>query len=485
LQTGIYVLAVIVCGLLLSTRNSFIGEQGNTLFVARMQLGLPYTIYGIFQLIVSAGILFNLLSDTKVGLTSQGRYFLFASIFPVIATAYGVLALAVTPPMPRLIQDGLIFTGVFLFGISVARYQTLVERKTTIQDFPISAFSVLSLAGLYALFAWNFDFSPRAIGYVVVLAVLSHSIYDLAREFLERIRIRYENNFRKQLRELSRQPEPVFINARLQEGLSLLCQTLNAPGGFIALQKEETFFVFASQNSLPIESQIPNNFVVTDDITRLEDGRISNIKWLAPIFEDQKQIGVIGIGGSNVKLEYSTSDLDLLAEVAELMGKTIILSRVQPEKIKQIEILVAEAQLERVAIVTSEEALLHAITEDVGPEFIKKVEDGLRHLTDYVSLGQSELAAQLNLNDPNVIERGKKINQLLTQAIESLRPQGDRPREPLPRLWFNYVVLHDAYVEGVQNREIMARLYISEGTFNRTRRSALRGLARALREPHK
>jgi DNA-binding CsgD family transcriptional regulator len=38
------------------------------------------------------------------------------------------------------------------------------------------------------------------------------------------------------------------------------------------------------------------------------------------------------------------------------------------------------------------------------------------------------------------------------------------------------------YVEGVQNREIMARLYISEGTFNRTRRNAIRGLARLLVE---
>ena len=32
------------------------------------------------------------------------------------------------------------------------------------------------------------------------------------------------------------------------------------------------------------------------------------------------------------------------------------------------------------------------------------------------------------------------------------------------------------------NREIMARLYISEGTFNRTRRNALKGLARLLIE---
>ncbi len=70
----------------------------------------------------------------------------------------------------------------------------------------------------------------------------------------------------------------------------------------------------------------------------------------------------------------------------------------------------------------------------------------------------------------------------MIESIEKLRPIGDRPPEPLPREWYYYVILHDAYVEGVKNNEIIARLYISEGTFNRTRRIALRGLARLLIE---
>ncbi len=69
-------------------------------------------------------------------------------------------------------------------------------------------------------------------------------------------------------------------------------------------------------------------------------------------------------------------------------------------------------------------------------------------------------------------------------SIELLRPAEKRPPEPLPRVWYNHAVLYDAYVEGVQNREIMARLYISEGTFNRTRRNAIRGLARALMDKY-
>jgi hypothetical protein len=88
----------------------------------------------------------------------------------------------------------------------------------------------------------------------------------------------------------------------------------------------------------------------------------------------------------------------------------------------------------------------------------------------------------MNIRAESQIECGKQLNKLLIDSIESLRPAEKRPAEPLPRVWYNYAVLHDAYVEGVPNREIMARLYISEGTFNRTRRNALRGLARMLME---
>jgi hypothetical protein len=110
------------------------------------------------------------------------------------------------------------------------------------------------------------------------------------------------------------------------------------------------------------------------------------------------------------------------------------------------------------------------------------VEDGLRKLSDIIALGQSPLAEALNINGKTHIEHGKALRHELVNAIEALRPAGTRPDEPLPREWESYVVLHDAYVKRVANREIMARLYTSEGTFNRIRRKALRGVSRYLLE---
>jgi len=117
------------------------------------------------------------------------------------------------------------------------------------------------------------------------------------------------------------------------------------------------------------------------------------------------------------------------------------------------------------------------IPSDPETWFIKLVEDCLRKLPDAMALGGSPLTDYVGIKGESEVARGKKLQRLLHGAIESLRPAGVRPVGALPKAWFNYAVLYDAYVVGIKNREVMAKLYISEGTFNRTRRIALRGVA--------
>jgi hypothetical protein len=118
----------------------------------------------------------------------------------------------------------------------------------------------------------------------------------------------------------------------------------------------------------------------------------------------------------------------------------------------------------------------------------KTVEDALRHLSDYAHLGQHPLAnlaavdRRLSGQRLTHLERGKAVYQVLDEAIERLRPAAGQPGDPPAREWHPYLVLHDAYLEDVPNREIMARLYISDATFSRTRRAALRAIARSLDE---
>jgi len=80
------------------------------------------------------------------------------------------------------------------------------------------------------------------------------------------------------------------------------------------------------------------------------------------------------------------------------------------------------------------------------------------------------------------LERGKAVHAILLAGIEKLKPDSKKPVLVIPSEWHPYLILQDAYVEETSNRDIMLKLYISEGTFNRTRRMAIRSLTRALGE---
>jgi hypothetical protein len=479
----IYTLAAVTAVLLISTANAFVGEPGNLLYVARMGVGPPYVLYGILQILASGGILFNLLGSARIGLSPQGRSFLLASIFPITAALYGILALALTPPLPRLVEDLLIFVGVFLLGVSVARYQTMVERRTTLQDFQISGLAILGLSALYTFLAWRLGLRPELVAVVMVVAILTHSLYDLVREFLERQRFRNENTFRRQLRLLEGDgASEAKLQSSLQDGLALLCRTLNASSGFIAIRRAEDFEVAATLGSLPFGSRLAASEVSCEDISHPEAPLLQSIIWMAPAYGAEAQNAVIGVGSPRSRLNYSPDDLDLLAEVADRVGVILSLSRTSQPGTGVLQPMAAGGQSNNGKLLSSPDDLLASVASSLDPGLLAQVEEGLRHLSDYIALGQSPLSGRLGASAESHVESGKKLQLVLLAGIEALRPAGARPGEPLPRVWYNYAVLHDAYVEGVPNREIMARLYISEGTFNRTRRNALRGLTRLLLE---
>jgi hypothetical protein len=483
MQTAIYILGGVTAASLLMIPDAFIEEQGNDVYVAHMRLGFPYILYGAFQVVIVLSILYNLLTGDRIGLTRQGKYFLVASVFPAIAIVGGIVGLGVTPQMPRIVPDLLIFSGVLLLGISVARHQTMIERRTTIQELPISALTILGLAILYAYFALQWNLPLEKLATVVAFAVLTHSSYDLVREVLERQRIRHESTFRRQLRQLeSLNSSEEALKRRLQEGLDLLCETLNSTGGFIAIRRNEIFDVIATKGSLPVNSPLRFEVVAGEDISHPKSDQLPNVAWIAPVFEGQIQVAVIALNHPKAKLDYSAGDLELLAEVADQVGSLISLGNLTAGRANQIRQLVAESQAQADELNSIAGGMIAAISTNSDSEFIRIVEEALRHLSDYITLGQLPLADQMHITAESRIECGKQLNKLLIDAIESLRPAEKRPPEPLPRVWYSYAVLHDAYVEGVPNREIMARLYISEGTFNRTRRNALRGLARMLIE---
>ena len=481
IEWGIYALGVISCVLLLQP-DAFLREEGNALYVAHMNpKEWAYRVYGGYHFIISFAIMLNLLVGDRVGLTPRGKYFLVTSIFPVISVIYGVFALGSPTPVPRLIQDTLAFSGVFVLGISVARHQTLTERRTTLQDFPLTTLTTLGIAAVFIFISLRTGAAVEDLASVTALVILALGGYDLTREFLERLRMRREGAFRKQLRQLESVDESAF-RVRLQEVLDLLCETLKVNRGFIAVRSGDEFIVTATRQSVPVESRISAELVAADEVSQTKGGQIPNLEWIAPSFEGQTQVAVVAIGRQRSKLEYSSGDLELLEEVADQVGTLVSLRNLRPGQTDQIRQMVAKSRANVSEMNEIAVKIMGTISTNPDKEFIKMVEDALRHLPDMITLGQSSLADLMGVSAETHVERGKQLQELLMESIELLKPSEERPPEPLPRIWYNHAVLHDAYVEGVQNREIMARLYISEGTFNRTRRNAIRGLARLLAE---
>ncbi len=486
MKISIYALCGITAILMLGSSGAFSDPGADPLYMPHMNAGLSYILYLLFLLLICLGISYNLLTDKRIGLASQGKYFLVASIFIVAAVAYGVVGVTSAAPSPRLIMDVLIFCGVTLLGISVARHQTLVERRTTLQDFPASGLAILGLSAFYAFLSLRWGLPVDLFAALIAVVILTHSTYDLVREFLERLRIRNESGFRRQLRQLENQvSDEETLQLRLQEGLDLLCQTLGSSGGIIATRRNEDFVVIADKQSVPVGTRLSAALVGCEDVTRVDGDQLPGILWMAPAFEAQTQVALVGLRQPKARLDYSAGDLDLLAEFTDRVGTIVSLSNLQPGKTSQIQELIAESEANASKIQIGAKEMLATITTSPDAEFIKLTEDGLRHLSDYGALGESPLAARTGISGDSHVARGKNLKKLLTDSIEALRPAAEKPSGAPPREWYSYLVLHDAYVQGIPNREIMTRLYISEGTFNRTRRNAVRSLARILMENQK
>lgn len=126
-----------------------------------------------------------------------------------------------------------------------------------------------------------------------------------------------------------------------------------------------------------------------------------------------------------------------------------------------------------------------------GDISFRDVELALRNLHNYSYLADSPLSNLplvmqrfecLEKGSDTYIDRGRAVSNVISEAVSMLKPSKEDMPNPPPRTWYPYIVLWDAYIENKPNMEIMSRLYISEGTFNRTRKAAIGSITRLLEE---
>jgi hypothetical protein len=467
LEYAVYALCIASIFLLLIDRTAF-DDSLPTTYAAPMRKGLAYSVYGFTLIFVSFSMAGTAWINKQARNTKDSLYIFLTSSFPLFTTMYKSISEITDPQiMPRIMQDGLFFAGVFSMGIAVAKHQSMLERRTVLQEFPLTLLFVTVTVAVFGAGSFLIGLPYSAFGNLCILLITTLGLYDFTREVIDRRRSREKEEFRRKLRKVDGATGDKF-QRMLQDGLNLLCETLHTSSGVVAVQAQGKARVLAARNSVEVGGELFLE-VKEDEGQYRAEGGIPNIEWISSIFEGQRQIALVGIGASQDKVEFSSGDLELLDEFANHVGALVSLANLVEENQPVDE----NRQLDSAA-----EDMMQTLTGATETDLTPLVEDALRKFPDVVTLGQSPLVDIAKVDGHTQVERGKRLQEILRQAVDALRPSATRPVDVIPRAWYAYIILHDAYLEGARNRDVMARLYISEGTFNRTRRTALRGVAR-------
>jgi hypothetical protein len=453
------------------------------LYVCPESLYYPWIVVDFFIVFIFCSILYNLWSIKQTEGLLQNIGFYLAVITGLGTVAYGVIVTLFDISLPRVVLNLLILCALILLAYSVARQGTLVSRRMTRYDLPITLATIAVIVVVYVLAGKQFKLSGSDLFLIAVLAVFTHSAYDFVRDFLDRLVNRQEHQMRQELHTLGREAsEGNSLQRYLSRGLAILCHNLHASCGFIATRQADQYTVVASLHSLPVGAPFPSKDVAMEGLAEPTSAIFQRIAWLAPAFIGKDQTTLVGIGLRRDKIPYSEEDLYWLEDIAQEIGEIIHLQD------RPISVTVQESQREltesglEASQPIDQGNLLLAFAYKPDLELVKCIEDGYRHLHDYDQLGKSPLVSLFGVQGDDHLENGKLVHNKLIQILEKLRPAGQPPPEPLPSEWFAYTILHDSYVKERLSREIMAKLYIGEGTYYRLRRQALRGITRAVLE---
>lgn len=415
---------------------------------------------------------------------SNFKILAWASLVAGLAGFVSIAASYFRIPIPILAISLLEAVPVVLIGYSVARYSALMEGRTIQRDFVYSLFLLGLVLLVYVpislILVLQYHAPMVILAVFPPLAVITHSSMTSIDRLRDRIFYSKDTSMlRSQLRKLSRQ---VGVNAPLEmllkPSLESLCDYVEASYGLLLIfENHHPFTIIACKfnNELP---DIDIKKLISDDLVHLKPGQLpaplDNAALLVPLYSETEQLGALVLGEPENGLKYALEDIEPILEFTDEFSETIQTTRQNNQYMEEIAELLQEHNMHH--------------QKNHPPVSNECIELALRNLYDYPYLADTPLA-ELNLVQNRLpagqlthLERGKAVNAILVEALDKLRPQATAPTKTPTREWYPYIILQEAYVEETSNRDIMQKLYISEGTFNRTRRTAIRSLARAIGE---
>ena len=465
----------------------YVTDSGNPLYLNSLQPGPWYPVFGIALVLISIASLSNLVHsaiDTPAIMPHKQLAILVSvSVFAGLTGPLSFCGSYFHLPIPMVAMSLLEGIPVGLIGYGVARYSALMEGRTINRDFLYNLITLCIIVGVYVLAAWGliifYGVSTVVLIILPVLAVITHSIINNANYLIDEVLFRKEtSNLYAKLHKLARMAvNKAGLEENLPQALDSLCSSVRATYGFILLFDGDSIIQSATYRWRGVQISLTAKDFKADDLIHLAPGKyqapLDEAALLIPLYGEEEQIGVILLGRPYNGIRYADEDLERLQYPADLISDIIF-------DAKQKTVLMAKLSMFTQAVGVNETHEKKILIEDV--------ENALRNLYDFIYLADTALAETrlIESNTPNKnathLDKGKVVNKVICDAINQLRPGTSIPRDPPPREWYPYLILKNAYLDGLPNRDIMMRLYISEGTFNRTRRNAVRALARTLVE---
>lgn len=482
-----YITAFVAIVLLETTDLLFTREAGDPLFLNTLHPGSLYSLFMGLLVIFTLLSILNLFRSTRTAPTrmqkNQLNILILATIIAGLTGPIGLIAETFSINLPRVSLSVLLGIAMILLGYGLTQYSALMEGRTIRRDFIYNAIIMGVISGIYLLATWIsaqiFEVPAAVYILLVILAITTHSLTGVSRRALDFLFYNKQRRaIRKNLSILTSSLEENGLQNSLNLTFDAVCASVRATYGLIILFEKFSLNQIADYKWQKKDLPVSQGDLNADDVQHLEPGTfpapLNDAVLLIPLYTNSAQFGAILLGAPINGIRYSRADVDLLLYPSDQIANAIQESQRE------------QAYLEELAKLT--ETVQPGTLTNENPINVKFVEEALRNLFDYAYLGDSPLVRlkiTRNCYDSEVathVDRGKAVNLTITEAVEKLRPPGQEPKEPFPREWYPYMILHGAYFEDRLNRDIMSQLYISEGTFNRTRRSAIRSVARVLTE---
>jgi hypothetical protein len=478
-------------GILAQANGSFVYtfKESNPLYLNSLHAGAWYPIFTVALLLVTWGSVVNLFrSAFETPAALPRKQLLLLAIASLITGLLAPLALAgpiLGWPIPMLVVSLVLVVPVGIMGYGVARYSAVAAGRTIQHDFVYNLVFLGLVTLVYllsSLFLVKVYSAPSMmVVFVPLLAVITHSLISTAYHFMDWLFYRSETRqLRYNLQNLIRLAgEGEALEESLTRALEGLCSSVRTTYGMILTFEEQATRPLAIYRWRGGTVVLEPACFAADDFVHIKPGQfpppLDEAALLVPLYGESEQLGALLLGRPINGIRYRDDEVERLMSMSDRIGDVIFISQQKSLYIQQI------AQL------TQKQHPVAAAEHPVKVS-VETVESALRNLYDYSFLGDTPLSelklvrARLAQGQVTTLDRGKNVHEVLLEAVDKLRPEAVIAREPPPREWYPYLILRDAYLEEKSNRDIMLQLYISEGTFNRTRRAAVRSVARTLGE---